>query len=137
MDLYDRRILAALRDGKPRNYQQILSEVEFSYNTLRLHLAQLVEHGLVVRRKRPQQDPGRPRFAYALPEGVDGRAVSALVDSYKGLVVLSFDGLRRICRYEKGGCCKEIRGRCAPKLPPDHKIRIMIIFTQIIKLARA
>ena len=55
MDLYDRRILAVLRDGKPRNFRQILSEVEFSYNTLRLHLAQLVEQGLVVRRKRPQQ----------------------------------------------------------------------------------
>jgi len=26
---------------------------------------------------------------------------------------------------------------CAPKLPPNHKIRIMIIFTQIIKIARA
>jgi len=114
MDLYDRRILAALKDGKPRNFQQILSEVEFSYNTLRLHLAQLVEHDLVVKRKRPQKGPGRPQFAYALPEGVDGRAVSALVDPYKGLVVLSFDKLQRICRHEKGGYCKEIRGRCAP-----------------------
>ncbi|GAI03582.1 unnamed protein product, partial [marine sediment metagenome] len=114
MDLYDRRILAVLRDGKPRNFQQILSEVEFSYNTLRLHLAQLVEQGLVVRRKRPQQGPGRPQFAYALAKGVDGRAVSALVDPYKGLVVLSFERLRRICRNEKGGYCKEIRGRCAP-----------------------
>ena len=63
MDLFDRRILAVLRDGKSRNFQQVLSEVGFSYNTLRLHLAQLVEHGLVVRRKRPQQalgDPGSP-----------------------------------------------------------------------------
>jgi predicted ArsR family transcriptional regulator len=119
MDLYDRKILAALRDGKSRNFQQILSKVEFSYNTLRLHLAQLVEHGLVVRRKKPQQGPGRPRFAYALPEGVDGRAVSALVDPYKGLVVLSFDRLRRICRHEKGGYCKEIRGRCAPQNCPQ------------------
>ena len=119
MDFYDRRILAVLRDGKPRNFQQILSEVEFSYNTLRLHLAQLVEHGLVVRRKRPKQSPGRPLFAYALPKGVDGRAVSALVDPYKGLVVLSFDRLQRICRHEKGGYCKEIRGRCAPQNCPQ------------------
>ena len=77
---YDKRIMSVLRDGKSRNFQQILSKVEFSYNTLRLHLAQLVEHGLVVRRKRPQKGPGRPQFAYALPEGVDGRAVSALTD---------------------------------------------------------
>ena len=119
MDLYDRKILAALRDGKSRNFQQILSKVEFSYNTLRLHLAQLVEHGLVVRRKKPQQGPGRPRFAYALPKGVDGRAVSALVDPYKGLVVLSFDKLQHICRHEKGRYCKEIRGRCAPQNCPQ------------------
>ena len=119
MDLYDRRILAVLRDGKPRNFRQILSEVEFSYNTLRLHLAQLVEQGLVVRRKRPQQGPGRPQFAYAIAEGVDGRVVSVLVDPYKGLVVLSFDELRRVCRHEKGGYCKEIRSRCAPQSCPQ------------------
>lgn len=119
MDLYDRKILTVLRDGKPRNFQQILSEVEFSYNTLRLHLAHLVEHSLVVRRKKPQQGPGRPQFAYALPKGVDGRAVSALVDPYKGLVVLSFDKLQRICRHEKGRYCKEIRSRCAPQNCPQ------------------
>jgi len=119
MDLYDRRILAVLRDGKSRNFQQILSEAGFSYNTLRLHLAQLVEHDLVLRRKRPQQGPGRPHFTYSLPKGVDGRAVSALVDPYKGLVVLTFDKLQRICRHEKGGYCKEIRGRCAPQNCPQ------------------
>jgi len=118
MDLYDRKILTVLRDGKPRKFQQILSKVEFSYNTLRLHLAHLVEHGFVVRRKKPQQGPGRPRFAYALSKGVDGRAVSALVDPYKGLVVLSFDKLQRICRHEKGRYCKKIRGRCAPHSCP-------------------
>ncbi len=119
MDLYDKRILAVLRDGKSRNFQQILSRVELSYNTLRLHLAQLVEHDLVVRRKRPQQGLGRPQFTYTLSKGVDGRAVSALVDPYKGLVVLSFDKLQRICRHEKGRYCKEIRGRCAPQNCPQ------------------
>ena len=119
MDPYDRRILAVLRDGKSRNFQRILSEAGFSPNTLRLHLAQLVEQGLVVRRKRPQQGPGRPQFTYSLPKGVDGRAVSALVDPYKGLVVLSFDKLQRICRHEKGRYCKEIRGRCAPQNCPQ------------------
>ena len=81
-------------------------------------LFSLIHTCLVVRRKRPQQGPGRPRFAYALPEGVDGRAVSALVDPYKGLVVLSFDELQRVCRHEKGGYCKEIRGVCAPRNCP-------------------
>jgi len=118
MDLFDRRILTLLRDGRSRNFQQILSEVGFSPNTLRLHLVQLVEQGLVVRRKRPQEGRGRPQFTYSLLKGVDGRAVSALVDLYKGLVVLPFEKLQRICRHEKGRCCKEIRGRCAPKTAP-------------------
>jgi predicted ArsR family transcriptional regulator len=117
-DPYDRRIQAALRNGKPRNFQQILSEVRFSYNTLRPNLAQLIDQGLVAKRKRPQQEPGRPGFAYSLAKGVDGRNVSALVDLYKGLVVLSFDELQRICRHEKGGYCKEIRGRCTPQNCP-------------------
>lgn len=52
--LYDRRTLAVLRDRKPRNFRQIVSEGEFSYNTSRLHLVQLVEHGLVVGGKKPQ-----------------------------------------------------------------------------------
>ena len=111
--------MAVLRDGKPRNFQQILSEVGFSHNTLRLHLVQLVEQGLVVRRKRPQEVPGRPQYTYTLPRGVGGRAISALVNTYKGLVVLSFEKLQRICRHEKGRYCKEIRGRCAPQSCPQ------------------
>ena len=122
MDFFDRRILAVMKDGKPRKFDQILSEVEFSHNTLRLHLTQLEEHGLVVRHKRPQEGPGRPQYAYSLHKGVDGRAVSAIVDPYKGLVVLPFEKLRRICRHEKGRYCKEIGGRCAPpNCPPIIK----------------
>ena len=114
MDLFDRRILAVLREGRSRNFQQILSRVGFSYNTLRHHLIQLEEQGLVMKRKRPQEGSGRPRFIYTLPKGVDGRAASAFVDPYKGLVVLSFEELQRICRHEKGRYCKEIRVRCTP-----------------------
>jgi hypothetical protein len=51
--------------------------------------------------------------------GVDGRAISALVDPYKGLMVLHFEKLQRICRHEKGRYCKEIRGRCAPQNCPQ------------------
>jgi len=119
MDLFDRRILVVLRDGRSRNFRQILSEVGFSPNTLRLHLVQLVEEGLVVRQKMPQEGPGRPRYAYTLPKGVDGRAVSTLVDTYKGLVVLPFEKLQRICRLEKGRYCKEIRDRCTPENCPQ------------------
>jgi len=119
MDLFDRSILTVLRDGKPRNFKQILSKAGFSHNTLRTHLTQLEEGGLVVRRKRPQEGPGRPNYTYSLSKGVGGRAVSALVNPYKGLVVLPFEKLHRLCRHEKGGYCKEIRGRCAAQNCPQ------------------
>jgi DNA-binding Lrp family transcriptional regulator len=35
MDLFDTAILNILRDGKPREFQQILDTVKFSHNTLR------------------------------------------------------------------------------------------------------
>ena len=56
MDFFDRRILAVLKDGKPRKFNQILSEAGFSHETLRLHLNPLEEQGLVVKRKRPQRE---------------------------------------------------------------------------------
>ena len=35
MDFYDKGTMAILKDGKPRTFQQILSEAGFSHNTLR------------------------------------------------------------------------------------------------------
>ena len=113
MDFYDKGIMAILKDGKPRTFQQVLSEAGFSHNTLRQHIDELVDQGLVERRKRPRRGPGRPLFTYRLFRGAE-KAVSALLDPSMGLVVVSFEGLRRFCRREKGGFCEEIRGRCTP-----------------------
>jgi predicted ArsR family transcriptional regulator len=114
MDFYNRGIMAIMRDGKPRTFQQILSEVGFSHNTLRQHLDKLVDQSLVERLKMPRKGPGRPLLDYRLSGGVSERAVSALSNPSLGLVAVSFEGLRRVCRREKGGFCKEVRGRCAP-----------------------
>ena len=51
MDDLDEDILAALMDGKPRNFNQLLKEIPLSHNTMRLHLDYLVEEALV-RRER-------------------------------------------------------------------------------------
>jgi len=34
MDFFDERVLAALKDGKPRSFTMLLGEVGFSHNTL-------------------------------------------------------------------------------------------------------
>ena len=113
MDFYDRGILTILREGEPRTFQQMLSKAGFSHNTLRQHLDELVDQGLVERGKRPRKGPGRPLFTYRLTEGAE-KAVSALLDPSMGLVVVSFEGLSRFCKREEGGFCMEIGGRCAP-----------------------
>ena len=99
-------------DHKPKTYQEILSRVDFNHNTLQQHLDQLLGRGLVERYKQPQDGPGRPIYLYSIPKNIVGRPLSAILNPGTGLVVLSFDGLRRLCRHEKGGYCKEIRGGC-------------------------
>jgi DNA-binding HxlR family transcriptional regulator len=49
MDLFDKCILSVLRDGRSRDFHQLLEHVGFSYNTLRLHLRRLIDQGLVVK----------------------------------------------------------------------------------------
>ena len=65
MDSFDRQILAVLEDGKSADFHQILKEVRFSHNTLRLHLASLEREGMIVKAETAKNSPGRPSFTYA------------------------------------------------------------------------
>ena len=99
-------------DQKPKTFHQILTIVSFTHNTLQQHLDQLIDRGLIERYKQPQKGPGRPVYLYSIYKNLIGRPMSAVLNPRTGLVVLSFDGLRRLCRHEKGGYCKEIRSGC-------------------------
>jgi predicted ArsR family transcriptional regulator len=55
MDFYDRGILTILRRGEPKTFRQMLSKAGFSHNTLRQHLDELMDQGLVERGKRPRR----------------------------------------------------------------------------------
>ncbi len=118
MDYIDRQILTILKDKKARDFQQFLSEVDFSHNTLRQHLDTLIDQGIVERSKRPRAGPGRPRFTYCLSRSFDVLTLSAFLDPYQGLVVIPFDVLSRLCRHEKGGYCKEMRRGCDAGICP-------------------
>jgi predicted ArsR family transcriptional regulator len=63
MDFFDERVLAALKDGKPRSFAALLSEVGFSHNTLQQHLGRPIAQGLIVREKATANSFGRPKFA--------------------------------------------------------------------------
>jgi len=67
MDLFDERVLATLKDGKPRSFNVLLVEVGFSHNTLQQHLGRLMAQGLIVREKAAANSFGRPKFKYNVP----------------------------------------------------------------------
>jgi predicted ArsR family transcriptional regulator len=73
MDFFDERILAMLKDGKPRGFTALLNEVGFSHNTLQQHLERLTAKSLVVREKVAANGFGRPDSPIMLPPEPLGR----------------------------------------------------------------
>jgi len=116
MDFFDERILAMLKDGKPRGFTALLGEVGFSHNTLQQHLERLMVQGLVVREKATATSFGRPKFAYHVPLRASKQVTAALEDPALEQVVIPFSRLRHVCRFEKGGYCKETRKGCTPQI---------------------
>ena len=119
MDFFDQRILAAIKDGKPRSFTAILDEVGFSHNTLQQHLKRLVEKGLVLKEKDPASGFGRPRFIYHVQPRAAKQVAAALEDPFMDLVTMPFSRLRHVCRFEKGGYCKEKKTSCSPQNCPQ------------------
>jgi DNA-binding Lrp family transcriptional regulator len=118
MDPFDERILEVLKNGKPRAFHQVLKEVDFSHNTLRLHLNALVEKGLIIREKTRLKGVGRPNYTYSISHGHRTQAFSTVLTSSE-IVTLSFKGLRRLCRFQRGGKCREIKGSCEARNCPQ------------------
>ena len=119
MDSFDQRVLAMLSDGKPKSFATLLGEVGFSHNTLQQHLDRLAARGLVVKEKMASNSLGRPRFAYCVPSTATKQVTAALQNPHETLVTMQFTRLRHLCRFEKGGYCKETRENCAPQICPQ------------------
>jgi DNA-binding Lrp family transcriptional regulator len=116
MGFFDERVLAALKGGKPKSFAKLLIEVSFSHNTLQQHLERLTAKGLVVREKFAATGFGRPKFAYHVPLRASKQVTAALEDPAMELVAIPFSRLRHVCRFEKGGYCKEMRKGCTPQI---------------------
>jgi hypothetical protein len=119
MDFFDERIFAVLNDCKPKVLVQLLGEVDFSRNTLKLHLKRLVDQSLVVKGKTPPNGKGRPEYAYSIPPRPRQQVSVALLDPSITIVSLKFSHLRHICRFEKGGYCRQVRKNCNPENCPQ------------------
>jgi predicted ArsR family transcriptional regulator len=111
MDLIDEKIISLLRDEKPKRFEELLSKGSYSHNTLRLHLDKLAEEGVISKDKLPSKGRGRPSFTYSAAVS-SKRPTATRLNESTGVVSLSFEKLSQICRFEKGGYCKKIRGPC-------------------------
>ena len=121
MDFFDERILTELRDGNPSTFAALLSRVGFSHNTLQEHLERLTAKGFLVKQKTTAHGFGRPKFTYQIPSGSKKQVATALEDPQVELVTIAFKRLRHVCRFEKGGYCKETRKNCAPQICPQTR----------------
>jgi len=119
MDFFDECIFEVLKDGKPRDFRQILGEVDFSHNTLKLHLDRLVEIDLIVKEKTPSNNLGRPKFMYSITSKVSRQLSHLLSEDYAEIIHLTFNRLQSICKHEKGGYCKKIKGQCEAQNCPQ------------------
>jgi predicted ArsR family transcriptional regulator len=121
MGFFDERILETLKDGNPRTFPALLGQVGFSHNTLQHHLERLTVKRLVVKQKTRVNGFGRPGFTYQIPPGSRKQVTNALEDPEIELVTIAFSWLRHVCRFEKGGYCKETRKNCTPQICPQTR----------------
>jgi hypothetical protein len=74
---------------------------------------------LLLRRKWLQavwEDPDSPTH---VPSTAAKQLTAALQNPYEEFVTLQFSRLRYVCRFEKGGYCKETKKNCAPQICPQ------------------
>jgi len=113
----DEKIMNLLRNGEPREFEQLLREAGFSHNTLRLHIDSLVEGGIIMKDKLPAKGRGRPKFTYSMLPRSSKVSIICLNES-TGVVSLSFNKLSQICRFEKSGFCEKAGSSCNAQNSP-------------------
>jgi len=121
MDYFDQRVLSALRDGDPRSFTELQGQVGFSHNTLQQHFKQLVEKGLVLKEKEHAKSFGRPRYVYHVSLKTTKQVAAAPEDPGVELAAMPFGRVRHVCRFEKGGWCKEKKVFCSPQICPQMR----------------
>ena len=118
MDHFDKRILAVLKNSEAVDFKQLLQESGFSHNTLRLHIAKLKSQGMVIQTEKTKKAPGRPILTYSLPPELKQEFTLATTHPPQAVFTLTFQELKHLCRFEKGGYCKETKRKCKAKNCP-------------------
>jgi hypothetical protein len=79
----------------------------------------LERQGFIVKDKKPIKRRGRPVFVYSLPPKISHKISLTIKELQTTIVSLTFQGLRHLCRFEKGGYCKKIRAICEAQNCPQ------------------
>jgi hypothetical protein len=74
---------------------------------------------MIAKAKNLRKGPGRPVLVYTLPPEIKHRVNLTLTDPSTTIVSVTFQKLKHLCRFEKGGYCKERRTVCAPQICPQ------------------
>jgi hypothetical protein len=77
--------------------------------------------GIIVKAETAKNSPGRPSFTYALPPNIRQRVDLVVTEPQTTIVSLAFQKLRHLCRFEKGGYCKQAKKRCEAQSGPQIK----------------
>jgi hypothetical protein len=96
------------RDGGDRGLgiRRLVDSSGFARQTVHNHLKHLTASG-IVSGEWVSHGRGRPEILYR----VSRQALR--ISEWEAMVSLPFGRLKRVCRFEKGGWCKEARGECA------------------------
>jgi predicted ArsR family transcriptional regulator len=90
---------------------QLIDRSGFARQTVYNHLNHLIAAG-IVSKKAVRRGRGRPAILYILSKhpvrGVE----------WSDVVSLTFQRLRHVCRFEKGGRCKKTKGICTAENCP-------------------
>ena len=95
MDPIDEQIINTLRNSKTMRFEELLSKLGVSHNTLRLHIDAMAEKGEIKKEKRLPMGRGRPSYVYSAgPMAVRRSAVR--LNRVTGVVSLSFERLSQV-----------------------------------------
>jgi len=110
MDWACRHLVGLFDEEKRLSLSQLVERSGLARQTVHNHLRHLAESG-ILSQEALKRGRGRPTILYSMsrkPVEIEGADI----------VSLAFQKLKHACRFEKGGWCKELRGKCDPEKCP-------------------
>ena len=111
MDWACRSLVGFLDKESGTSLSQLVERSGLARQTVHNHLKHLVEEG-IASQEAVKRGKGRPTVLYR-----NSRRPIETVE-VADIVRLTFQKLKHVCRFEKGGWCKEVRSKCARETCP-------------------